>query len=65
LGAILNPDEIAKLIESEEQYFRFKPPRVIVQDIVVAVNRSLQPYYFRNDLANSSWATIKEIKLKE
>jgi len=65
LGEILNPEEIAKLIESEEQYFRFKPPRVITQDIVLAVNRALQPYHFRKELARSPWVTIKEIKLKE
>ena len=65
LSNILESDEIAKLIESEEKYFRFKPPRVITQDIVLAVNSALQPYHFRKDLASSPWATIKEIKLKE
>ncbi len=48
---------------AEEKYFRFKPPRIMVRDVVDKLNLYLSSS--RHDNNKSRWNPVKEIKLEE
>jgi len=48
---------------AEEKYFRFKPPRIMVRDVVDRINRYLSSS--RRDNNKPQWSSVSEIKLEE